>query len=131
MDMIKAVSTSDEQLREGFQHIRNPAFKNDHKPAERDGQRPDYDDQLLQHEASVNYNEIKKYNEEWKKAEEKFGKSQPKSILEKLEKQANGKTGYGYYVMVLSRVYLLSCGFFFLYIEKRTSLTSFVLQKHS
>lgn len=92
--MIKAVSTSNEQLREGFQNIRNPAFKNENKVEERDGQRPDYDDQLLQHETSVDYEEIKKYNEEWKKTDEKLGKSQPKSILEKLEKEANSKQGY-------------------------------------
>ena len=87
--MIKAVSTSDEQLREGFQQIRNPAFKSEHKVVERDEQRPEYDDQLLQHESSVDYEEIKKYNEEWKKSDEAIKKNQPKSILEKLEKEAS------------------------------------------
>jgi len=96
MNMIKAVSTSDEQLREGFQHIRNPAFKIEDKIAEIDEQRPDYNDQLLQHESSVDYEEIKKYNEEWKKSEEKFKKSQPKSILEKLEKETSERKGQSY-----------------------------------
>ena len=98
MNMIKAVSTSDEQLRDGLQHIRNPAFKNEYKTAERDEQRPVYDDQLLQHESSVDYEEIKKYNEEWKKSEEMHKTSQPKSILEKLEKEASGKQGYLYFI---------------------------------
>lgn len=95
MDMIKAVSTSDEQLREGLKNVRNPAFQADYKGDERDTQRPDYDDQLLQHEASVDYDEIKKYNEEWSKGEEKFKKSKPRSILENLEKEDKKlKSGY-------------------------------------
>ena len=87
MEMIKAVSTSEEEMRVGLQQIRNPAFNletKEQQQQERDSQRPPFDDQLLQHESSVDYDEIKKYNEEWMKEEEKIRKSKPKSILEAL-----------------------------------------------
>ena len=91
MDMIKAVSSSDEQLREGLQRIRNPAFETEKKKDDGDKQRPPYEDQLLQHESSVDYEEIRKYDEAWKKEEEKLRQSKPKSILAKLDQQAIAK----------------------------------------
>ncbi len=89
MDMIKAVSSSDQQVREGIQGLRNPALKMDSNRNEADPQRPAFDDQLLQHESSVDRDEIAKYNKEWKNIEAEIKKEKPKSILEKLDKKGD------------------------------------------
>ena len=53
LDMIRAVSTSDREFREGYNEVvRSPTS---------------YEDQLLQQEASLDVDGIKKYNEERKK----------------------------------------------------------------
>ena len=57
LDMIRAVSRSDRQFREGYnQTVRSPV----------------YDDQLLQQESSLEVDEIKKYNEQKKKEDEEI-----------------------------------------------------------
>eukprot|EP00794_Sanderia_malayensis_P016915 gene16915-18621_t len=104
MDMIKAVSTSDEQVREGMQRLRNPALKMNDTACEEgavDPQRPAYGDQLLQHESSVEHDEIEKYNKEWRNVEAEMRKEKPKSLLEKLNNRpdanSNSKSSYDEY----------------------------------
>ena len=77
--MIRAVSSSDEEFREGINYI--------HSPRDVAKTEPIYEDQLLQHESSLDTEKIKNYNEEQKKLEEEQKKKEQnttKSILEKL-----------------------------------------------
>lgn len=55
MDMIRAVSTSDREFREGYNEVVRS---------------PTYDDQMLQQESSLEIEDIKKYNDEKRKERE-------------------------------------------------------------
>ncbi len=87
--MIRAVSSSDQQVREGIQGLRNPAVHIEARHDGADAQRPAFGDQLLQHESSVDRDEIEKYNKEWKTVEADIRKEKPKSLLEKLDTNGN------------------------------------------